>query len=149
MVDWVNLSSNKPFTIVKSQPNDVEYVDDQIVAFNQCAVPFDKEDSFVWLNYCIKDDGGKIIAGINAFRYWSIVYVDVLFVAEEYRGKQYGTQLLNHVENEARKQKATLIHLDTFDFQAKDFYLKQGYEIFGTLENCPAGHQKIYMKKEL
>ncbi|PPE03578.1 hypothetical protein HCUR_00960 [Holospora curviuscula] len=25
----------------------------------------------------------------------------------------------------------------TFDFQVKDFYLKQGYEIFGVLEDCP------------
>jgi GNAT superfamily N-acetyltransferase len=149
VVDWANSISTKPFSIIKSQPSDAEYVDDQIVAFNQKAVSFDKESAFVWLNYCIKNDEGKVIASINAFRYWRIVYVDVLFVGEKYRNKGFGGQLLSHVENEAKKQDATLVHLDTFDFQAKDFYLKHGYEIFGILENCPTGHKKFYMKKEL
>ena len=44
---------------------------------------------------------------------------------------------------------AYLSHLDTFDFQAKDFYLKHGYEIFGTLENCPPNHNRYYLKKAL
>ena len=43
----------------------------------------------------------------------------------------------------------TLSHLDTFDFQAKDFYLTKGYEIFGELENCPPGHKRIFLKKYL
>jgi len=33
--------------------------------------------------------------------------------------------------------------------EKKDFYLKQGYSIFGTLENAPKGHCRYYMKKEL
>jgi ADP-ribose pyrophosphatase YjhB (NUDIX family) len=39
--------------------------------------------------------------------------------------------------------------LDTFDFQAKDFYLKHGYDIFGVLGNCPPGHERYYMRKNL
>ena len=45
--------------------------------------------------------------------------------------------------------KIRLIHLDTFDFQAKDFYLKHGYEVFGVLDDCPKGHKRYYMKKVL
>lgn len=41
------------------------------------------------------------------------------------------------------------IILDTFDFQAKNFYIKQGYEIFGILDNCPEGHKRYYMKKNI
>ncbi len=40
-----------------------------------------------------------------------------------------------------------LIHLDTFDFQAKDFYLKHGYDIFGILDECPQKHKRYFMKK--
>lgn len=40
-----------------------------------------------------------------------------------------------------------LIHLDTFDFQAKDFYMKHEYEIFGILDDCPIEHKRYYMKK--
>lgn len=42
-----------------------------------------------------------------------------------------------------------LVHLDTFDFQAKDFYLKHGYEVFGVLDDCPMEHKRYYMKKNI
>lgn len=57
--------------------------------------------------------------------------------------------LLQYVERIAKDQQCHIAHLDTFDFQAKDFYLKQGYSIFGTLENAPKGHCWYYMKKDL
>lgn len=44
---------------------------------------------------------------------------------------------------------AKLAHTDTFDFLTIDFYLKHGYEIFGTLDNCPEGHKRYYLKKIL
>jgi hypothetical protein len=40
------------------------------------------------------------------------------------------------------------IHLETTSFQALDFYLKNGYEVFGQLEGKPAGHTWYYLKKE-
>ncbi len=57
--------------------------------------------------------------------------------------KVMGAILLNKIETEAKAKGCYLIHLDTFDFQAKDFYLKNGYEIFGVIENCPPNHKNI------
>ncbi len=42
-----------------------------------------------------------------------------------------------------------LVHTDIYEFQAKDFHLKHGYEIFGVLDDCPPGHKRYYMKKVL
>lgn len=127
---------------------EAEFVDDSLVAFNQSKVPFLQKE-VIYKNYVIKDKG-KIVAGLNAFLYsWKILHVDILFVDEEYRGNGLGTMLLNHVENEARSMGSTLSHFDTFDFQAKDFYLKHGYEVFGVLEDCPPGHKRYYLKKVL
>ena len=56
---------------------------------------------------------------------------------------------LKHVEKIAKQNKCHLAHLDTFDFQAKDFYLEHGYSVFGVLENAPKGHSRYYMKKDL
>jgi hypothetical protein len=39
--------------------------------------------------------------------------------------------------------------LDTFDFQARGFYERNGYELFGTLDDCPPGHKRYYLKKAL
>jgi hypothetical protein len=63
--------------------------------------------------------------------------------------KNLSSFLLNKVETEAKAMGARLAHLDTFDFQAKDFYLKHGYKIFGVLDDCPPGHKRFYLKKVL
>ncbi|HAU1962175.1 TPA: GNAT family N-acetyltransferase, partial [Legionella pneumophila] len=56
---------------------------------------------------------------------------------------------LEKVEQEAKKHGSLIAQTDTFDWQAKDFYLKFGYEVFGTIENCPEGHKRFYLKKLL
>ncbi len=73
----------------------------------------------------------------------------MLWVDEAHRGKGYGSILLEEVEKIAKEKECTLIHLDTFDFQAKDFYLKHGYELFGVLDDCPPGHKRFFMKKKI
>lgn len=78
-----------------------------------------------------------------------ILYVNILFVKENHRRKNLGSILLQKVEAEAKSIGASLVHLDTFDFQAKGFYIKHGYEIFEILDDCPTGHQRFYLKKKL
>jgi GNAT superfamily N-acetyltransferase len=120
---------------------------DQQVPFTQ-ALDGNHEPVLV-KNYVIKD-GGKIIAGIKSDVYgWKILYIELLFVEEAHRHKALGSFLLNKVEAEARAMGARLAHLDTFDFQAKDFYLKHGYEVYGALEDCPPGHKRYHLKKVL
>ena len=67
----------------------------------------------------------------------------------QYRGQGLGSILLGEVEREAMEKGCHLVHLDTFDFQAKEFYEKNGYSVFGTLEDCPKGHVRYYLKKSL
>jgi hypothetical protein len=47
------------------------------------------------------------------------------------------------------KQGCQGAHLDTFSFQAKGFYEKLGYRVFGELEECPAGNSRFYLWKKL
>jgi len=42
-----------------------------------------------------------------------------------------------------------LASLETASFQAREFYEKQGYEVFGELDDFPKGHTMFYMKKVL
>ena len=128
---------------------DQDYLIDRLVEYNLSQVKSEQEENFIDLSMkAVEDD--KIIAGIIAKMYcWNIVYVDTLWVDPDYRGRRIGEMLLTMLENEAKLKGAKLVHLDTFDFQAKDFYLKQGYEIFGKLEDCPENHCRYYMKKAL
>lgn len=135
--------------ILPSTLQETEYVRNRLYEFNNEQLPFTQDQAIIQQNYVIKDNG-TIIAGINARIYgWKILCVDILFIDKNYRGKDLGSKLLQKVESEAKTLGSTLVHLDTFDFQAKDFYLKQGYEVFGVLEDCPPGHKRYYLKKRL
>jgi GNAT superfamily N-acetyltransferase len=119
--------------------------------FNRAALNIgNDQESSQPINYNLQYNRA-IIGGIHANLYFlkRILHVDHLFVEEKYRGQDLGSVLLEKVEKIAKEYGANLVHLDTFDFQAKDFYLKHGYEVFGVLDDCPKGHKRYYMKKVL
>jgi len=37
--------------------------------------------------------------------------------------------------------------LDAFSFQARGFYEKLGYAVFGSIEDYPPGHSRFFLKK--
>lgn len=117
--------------------------------FNGTQVPLTQPEPIIYMNYVIKQEN-VILAGINAYLYqWGMLYISEFFVEESYRRQGLGNHLLMHVESEARAKGGLLSHCDTFDFQAKDFYLKHGYQVFGVLEDCPPGHRRYYLSKKL
>lgn len=140
----------KNYSIEESTNEECNLVDNEIVKYNLAKVPFTQDPPFVSINKVVKGLNGDILAGINSILYcWNCLYVDVLWVKEEYRGEGYGSALLKEVEKIAKEKGCTLIHLDTFDFQAKDFYLNNGYKVYGVLDDCPLEHKRYYMKKSL
>ncbi|MGQ3887829.1 GNAT family N-acetyltransferase [Legionella sp. CNM-1927-20] len=154
--DWIKSTANfdlyVPNTNYKLELNaedSFKIVDQKLFEFNKSCVPATQKPEVIDINVTIKN-GDETIAGICSDVYiWKILYISVFFVEERYRNQGFGTILLNKVEEKAKQLGATLAHLDTFDFQAKDFYLKHGYEVFGTLDDCPEGHKRYYMKKVL
>jgi GNAT superfamily N-acetyltransferase len=139
MLENINRNDiDKEYVIEESTREGYRTVDDGIVEYNATKVPFTQEPHFMPLNRVIRNLNGEIVAGINSVLYcWKCLYVDVLWVKDGYRKCGYGSILLKEVESIAKEKGCKLVHLDTFDFQAKDFYIKQGYEVFGVLEDCP------------
>jgi GNAT superfamily N-acetyltransferase len=137
------------YECAQSTKEEQEYLDNRLGDYNIEQVPSTQQPLVVPLNYCLKDKG-KIIAGINADMYmWNLFYISILFVEKDYRHQKLGSFLLNKVESEAKALGAKLAHTDTFDFQAREFYIKHGFEIFGILDDCPEGHKRYYLKKKL
>lgn len=122
----------------------------KLVKFNTSKVLPSCDKPITHLSYVIKDNG-QIVAGLNAeLNHWRCLFIDILWVDESCRKSGYGSALLNKVESEAKAIGSHLAHLDTYDFQAKDFYIRNGYTIFGTLEDCPSpGHRRYYLQKKL
>jgi GNAT superfamily N-acetyltransferase len=138
------------YIIQEGTKEECQNIVDGIVAYNASQVPLTQDPSFIPINRVIKGADGDVIAGILSLLYcWNCLYVDILWVKEGHRKEGYGSALLNEVEKIATENGCYLVHLDTFDFQAKEFYLKHGYEVFGVLEDCPMGHTRYYLKKKI
>ena len=138
------------YRIEECTKEDFELIDDGIIEYNRTKVPFTQEPAFIPINRVVKNNDGEVLAGITSLLYcWSCLYIDVLWVKESYRKCGLGSVLLKEVEGIAKDKGCHLIHLDTFDFQAKDFYLKHGFEVFGVLDDCPPEHKRYYLKKSL
>jgi GNAT superfamily N-acetyltransferase len=136
--------------LAESTSDERELIDSKLVEFNKANVPFQQKDAWIGLSFVLKDDAGNVFAGVNATLYcWKVMYVDILYVDDGHRGKGYGRLLMDKAETKAKSLGGYMSHLDTFDWQAKDFYEHQGYVVFGVLENCPPGHNRYYMKKDL
>ncbi|MCP4427876.1 MAG: GNAT family N-acetyltransferase, partial [Chloroflexi bacterium] len=94
-------------------------------------------------------DDEEVVGGVIGELFFGWFHVDLLWVKEELRGQGYGRRLLARVEEGARQRGAKNAYLDTFSFQAPDFYKKLGYEVFGELPDFPAGHQRYFLMKKL
>ena len=137
-------------TIKNGNQEDSDYIIEKLVEYNLSKVPQTQEVAYVWLNKIVENDDKEVVGGILAKMYcWNVIYIDALWINENYRGFGLGEKLLFEIENSAKKEKCYLIHLDTFDFQAKNFYIKNGYELFGVLDNCPKDHKRFFLKKYL
>ena len=133
--------------IHESTREEVDLVNNCLVDYNFSKVPPMQEPVFVSINRVIKGVNGEVLAGINSMIYWDYLHIDILWVKEAFRTEGFGSILLEEAERVAKGKGCKLITLETFDFQAKDFYLKHGYEIIGVLDGCPFEHKVYYMKK--
>jgi GNAT superfamily N-acetyltransferase len=107
------------------------------------------DNKFQRLCYVMKNSEQEIVGGILGEVYWEWFYVDLLWVKGELRGQGHGHRLLTVAEEEARLRGAKNAYLDTFSFQAPEFYLQHGYEVFGELPDFPPGNQRYFLRKQL
>ena len=131
---------------VELKPDEIEFVNQQILKFNSSRVG---EGKYKLLVILLRDSGSHIVGGLLGETYWQWLHVDVLWVHESLRGKGYGDKLLAAAEQEAINRGCQYVYLDTFSFQAPEFYQKRGYVVFGELPNFPQGYKRYFLKKEL
>jgi GNAT superfamily N-acetyltransferase len=107
------------------------------------------DNKFQRLCFVLHGPDEEIVGGVLGEVYWGWLYVDLLWVQDDLRGRGYGHRLMTVIEQQAQQRGAKNAYLDTFSFQALDFYERQGYQVFGELEDYPPGHQRYFLKKRL
>ncbi len=105
------------------------------------------ESQVVWLN--AKDSNGVAIGGIRGtvLMYW--LRLEFLWVDDAFRGAGVGSRLLAEAEARGRELGAKNVGLETFEWQAPDFYRKQGYVEAARLENYFDDRDSAFMRKVL
>jgi GNAT superfamily N-acetyltransferase len=97
----------------------------------------------------VKEGGGAVVGGLWGHTGYDWLFVQLLFVPAELRGRRLGTELMQLAEREAIQRGCHGAWLDTFEFQARGFYERLGYECFGELPEYPKGFSRYFMKKVL
>ena len=137
-----------PLVTVKIDPApaEIDLLRLRLIEFNRAQIP---DPKYRTLLLTVGGDVGEMGGGLFAHLYHSWMFVELLWVAEESRGRGLGAQLLAQAEEQARAHGCHSAWLDTFGFQAPEFYRKQGYEVFGKLPAYPGEHRRYFFCKKL
>jgi GNAT superfamily N-acetyltransferase len=122
------------------------FVRDRLSLYNAGATG---RSDFYNVNIFLKGEKGEILGGLLGYVWSDWLYVSILWVDDALRGKGNATRLMDAAEDYARQRGCHSASLDTHSFQARPFYEKRGYELFGTLDDYPKGHKKFFLKKRL
>lgn len=101
------------------------------------------------LNLYVEDEKGNLMAGLVAETFGNWLEIEYLFVIEELRGQGIGSKLLRRAEDEAKKRNCRFAFVNTYQFQAPDFYKSHGYKEVFTLQDYPYTGQRFYYQKDL
>jgi ribosomal protein S18 acetylase RimI-like enzyme len=99
--------------------------------------------------FFVMSERNETLGGVMGGIWGGWLHISHLWMDEAARGKRWATHLMDHAEAYARERGAHSATLDTHSFQARPFYEKRGYEVFGVLDDYPKGHKKYFLRKKL
>lgn len=90
-----------------------------------------------------------IIAGALIWQHGDALYIDTLWCSEPYRRQGIGSTLMVMLLDIALTKAVTQIFVDTYDFQAQDFYQTHGFECISIVPRYLLNYNRIFLKKSL
>ena len=94
-------------------------------------------------------DKKKIVGGIVGEVWTTVLFIQLFWIDERFRGKGVGTKLIRKIEDEARRFGAVRSYVDTMSVQAPGFYRSCGYKSFGSIKGYPHGVTRHWLTKTL
>ena len=136
-----------PFRITSDgDVHDVNEIHELLKEYNLCHREASKS---IPVGVFLEDEMGQKLAGLTGETFGNWLCIQYLFVSEQLRGQQIGSNLLEAAEAEARKRGCKYAFVDTFSFQAPTFYKNHGYREVFTLEEYPYIAKRHYYTKKL
>ncbi|UCC14047.1 MAG: GNAT family N-acetyltransferase [Gammaproteobacteria bacterium] len=134
------------FDFFAATADELQILDRELDAFNDNATGLSDRQS---IGISVRDRAGRMVGGLKGVTALGWLYVSNLWLDEGYRGQGLGSDLLRRAERQAVARGCRRSCLSSFSFQAPDFYLRHGYEVFGQLEDYPDGETLFFLRKAL
>ncbi|AOA00231.1 GNAT family N-acetyltransferase [Carnobacterium divergens] len=123
-----------------------DLLEKHIVAVGKAIPAYEKKE----IAFTAYDDNGAVLGAVVGEIVWNHLHVSLLGIDQTMQKQGVGQKLLQHIEEYAKQFGARMVILETMSWQAPKFYQKNGYQIFGTVENHPIeGECKYYLSKVL
>ncbi|GAA5442184.1 hypothetical protein Misp06_00353 [Microbulbifer sp. NBRC 101763] len=132
------------------QKEDLKFISEGIKKYNQKYIPddvvFEEDTKFAVF---AKSENGEIQGGIRATGFWNYCIIELLWLSEDTRGLGVGSELVAAAEKYALEKGFQYIRTETLSFQARPFYEKLGFKVYGELPDYPKGHTTYCLVKKL
>jgi GNAT superfamily N-acetyltransferase len=125
---------------------DVAVVLRGLLAFNEARIGPSNERP---VRFVVRDAADAVVGGLLGHTRWGWMHIEKLWVDESARGRGLGRRLMATAEELAKQRECMGVMLHTFEHQARPFYERLGYVLFGTLDGYPAGTRQHYLYKRL
>lgn len=137
------------FTLTIESDADPTAIDRLRAGLTEHAASKNRQRDYQILLVLLRDKTGNIVGGLYGNTLWGWPEISLLWVAESLRIGGYGSRIMAAAEQEAIARGCRYAKVETFSFQALEFYQKQGYEVFAELDDFPEGESFYFMKKRL
>src|SRR6266536_2137879 len=139
--------AERPLTIESNpDPRDVATLSERLYEYNPATTGHhDGQELAIF----VRGEDGEIRGGLYSWTWAGRLHVQYLWLHESLRGQGYGSRLLAMAEATGRQRGCVLATVDTYSYQAPDFYRRHGYEVYGILDGYPDGHPSIFLRKSL
>ncbi|WP_052182729.1 GNAT family N-acetyltransferase [Rhizobium sp. YS-1r] len=90
---------------------------------------------------------GNLVGGLTGYTGRGWLYISMLYIPEELRGRGLAGRMLEMAETEARSRGCVGAYIDTMNPRALKLYRKQGYSEIGSLNGLTGGHTVTWLEK--
>ena len=92
-------------------------------------------------------DNNEVIGGALGYIKLGWYYLTDFYIDKKYRDKGIGSEIIKRIEKFAMDNDALGVRIDSWSFQAPEFYQKLGYIVWGKFDDCPPGTTHYYLYK--
>jgi hypothetical protein len=108
------------------------------------------ETGYRALQVLLRGSNQEVVGGVLGVTFWEYLQINTIWIHPRHRDQSHLTRMFDVAEGEAARRRCTHVILSVYSFQELlSFCQTRGYEVYGVLEDYPAGRQRFSLRKRL